>query len=195
MVQAININQNNPMQSHRATWGISTPAVVLPAGERDYCLFNQTKVNFIISQKEHALPQLKETLQNPYDENEVIEALYIVDKLADGKTKGIPAMYQILAKYNDTKSPQIQSLLAGIYRKTQVPDAFGPLVAMLVKNATDEKEAWKLRSSEVWQNSEAKPPNLQTSKPPFDPNEEIGGAILAYIENYSHNPSKIDYSA
>jgi len=184
MVQAINTTQNNPMQSHRATWGISAPAVALPIGERDYCLFNQTKVNYIISQKEHALPQLRETLQNPYDENEVIEALYIVDKLADGKTKGIPAMYPVLAKYNDTKSPHIQSLLAGIYRKTQVPDAFGPLIAMLIKNSNTVGVETTTYYSPLT-------PNTST----FDPNEEIGGAILAYIENYSHNPPKIDFSA
>lgn len=176
MIQAVGTNQNNIMQSHKATWGISAPAVILPEGERDYCLFNQTKVNFIISQKEFVLPQLKEVLETSQDEAEIVEALYIIDKLADNKVKGIPAMYPVLAKYNDTQSPYIQSILAGIYRKTQVPDAFGPLVAMLVKNAV-------LKTTDL------------DFKQTFDPNEEIGGAILAYIENYSHNPSKIDYSA
>lgn len=56
-------------------------------------------------------------------------------------------------------SPNIQTFLAGIYRKTQVPDAFGPLVKMLIQNSM----------------------RPQTSN--FDPNEEIGGAILSYLSD------------
>lgn len=58
-----------------------------------------------------------------------------------------------ISKYSD--------FLAGIYRKIQVPDAFGPLVNMLIKNSID-------------------PPNPNQT---FDPNEEIGGAILSYLSD------------
>lgn len=163
MIQPINtiINTN-----------FSTPDVMLPSGDRNYCLFNQAKVNFIVSQKEHALPYLKNVLQNSedvQDEKEIIEALYIVDRMIDNGTKGIPAMYPILAKFNDTKSQNIQAFLSGIYRKIQVPDAFGPLVKMLIQNSMKQE--------------------------PTCANEEIGGAILEYIRNYSNNPPKIDYTA
>lgn len=147
----------------------STPSVMLPTGDRNYCLFNQNKVNFIASQKEHALPHLKQILQTSNDENEIVETLYIIDRMIDNGTKGIPAMYPVLAKFNDSKSANIQAFIAGIYRKTQVPDAFGPLVKMLIQNS------------------------LLSTKTPAD--EEIGGAILTYIENYSRNQPKIDYSA
>ena len=63
-----------------------------------------------------------------------------------------------LSKYNNSKDPNIQTFLAGIYRKTKIPDAFGPLCAMLIQNAINPP-----------QNSH------------FDPNEEIGGAILDYL--------------
>ena len=67
-------------------------------------------------------------------------------------------IYPELSKYNNTKSPNIQTFLAGIYRKTKIPDAFGPLVKMLIQNSINPpKDAY------------------------FDPNEEIGGAILDYI--------------
>ena len=69
-------------------------------------------------------------------------------------------MYPALSRFNDTKSPNIQTFLAGIYRKTQVPDAFGPLVKMLVQNSINP-----------------------TPNPYFDPNEEIGGAILSYLSD------------
>ena len=69
----------------------------------------------------------------------------------------IPDFRESFARFNNTDSPNIQTFLAGIYRKTQVPDAFGPLVVMLVQNAKNPPKTY------------------------FDPNEEIGGAILSYL--------------
>lgn len=188
MIQAIsNLNINIKQQGKRPVNGLfSVSDTLLPAGERNYCLFNQNKINFIVSQKELALPQLKEVLQTSQDEKEIVEALYIVDRLADIGTKGIPAMYPLLAKFNDTKSPNIQVYLAGIYRKTQVPDAFGPLVSMLVKNSIKKSDDAKINVVGL---------ENPTYLAPFDANEEIGGAILEYIRNYSNKPKQIDYTA
>lgn len=158
--------QSNPTQN-----------VQMPTSERNYCIFNQTRVDEIVEMREKALPQLKQTLRTSQDEKEIVETLYIIDRMADKGVKGIPAMYPDLAKFNETKSPNIQSYLAGIYRKTQVPDAFGPLISMLIKNSIEKK------------------PEQKISKPSFDPNEEIGGAILEYIRNYSQGPKPIDFSA
>lgn len=170
MVQAININENMPKKYHSY---FSTPYTMLPTGARNFCLFNQNKVNFIASQGKNAIPYIKNILETSQDEKEIVEALYTLDTMVEHGTKGIAGLYPALAKFNDTKSPNIQVFLAGIYRKTQVPDAFGPLVKMLIQNSKDETQ----------------------KNEPFDPNEEIGGAILSYIENYSHNPPKIDYTA
>ena len=79
--------------------------------------------------------------------------------MLDNGVKGIDKMYPTFARFNDTKSPNIQTYLAGVYRKTKVPDAFGPLVKMLIKNSISEEK----------------------STVNFDPNEEIGGAILDYL--------------
>ena len=84
-----------------------------------------------------------------------------MDRMLDNKTQGIDKLYPYFARFNNTKSPNIQTFLAGIYRKTQVPDAFGPLIKMLIQNSIQ-------------------PQNPNTY---FDPNEEIGGAILSYIQN------------
>lgn len=192
MIQLISFKNNN--QTHKSHASFSTPVVMLPEGERNYCLFNLSKVNFMVSQKESSLPHLKEILQTSQDEKEIVETLYIIDRMIDNGTKGIPAMYPYLARHNDTKSQNIQTFLAGIYRKTQVPDAFGPLVKMLIQNSNKQE--------------------------PTNANEEIGGAILEYIRNYglraeaagqnhvfarnavyreqpsnSNNPKPIDYSA
>lgn len=173
------INPNINTQ-FRASQAKSSKNVQMPTSQRNYCIFNQVRVDEIVLQREKALPQLKQTLRTSQDEKEIVEALYIIDRMADKGVKGIPAMYPDLAKFNDTKSPNIQSYLAGIYRKTQVPDAFGPLMAMLIKNSMQEGE--RARGQEGKNQS-------------FDPNEEIGGAILEYIRNYSQGPKPIDYTA
>ncbi|MFA7658658.1 MAG: hypothetical protein WCY19_04430 [Candidatus Gastranaerophilaceae bacterium] len=169
-VQAINIQTN----TYKPALGRdSNPAlrqcVQMPNSGRNYCLFDMNRVNYFVSQKEQALPYLKQVLQTSQDEAQIVEALYIVDRMIDNGVKGIPAMYPVFARFNETKSPNIQAFLAGIYRKTQVPDAFGPLVKMLIQNSNN--------------------PNQTPA------NEEIGGAILEYIKNYSNNPPKIDYTA
>ena len=81
--------------------------------------------------------------------------------MIDNGVKGVDKLYPTLSKYNNSESPDIQVFLAGIYRKTLVPDAFGPLNRMLIKQI------------------------LQPNSPHFDPTEEIGGAILEYIRSYS----------
>lgn len=143
--------------------------IQMPTYDRNYCVFDQQKVDYYVAKGEKSLPYLKNVLENSSDEKEIVEALYIVDRIAEKNTKGIPAMYPTLAKFNDTDSPNIQVYLAGIYRKTQVPDAFGPLVKMLIKDS------------------------VSPVKSQFDPTEEIGGAILEYINVYSKEKPQIDY--
>jgi len=131
----------------------------MPNNQRNYCIFDQNKVDYFVKQKENALPYLSNILANSQDEVQITETLYIMDRMIDNGTKGIDKLYPVFSRFNNTSSPNIQTFLAGIYRKTQVPDAFGPLVKMLIQNSM-------------------KP---QTPNQPFDPNEEIGGAILSYL--------------
>ena len=131
----------------------------MPNENRNYILVDENKVDFYLKQREKALPQLENILQKSNSEEEITETLYIVDQMIDRGVEGVDKMYPTLAKFNDTKSPNVQTFLAGIYRKTQVPDAFGPLITMLIQNSIN-------------------PPQ----KPQyFNPNEEIGGAILSYL--------------
>ncbi len=131
----------------------------MPNNQRNYCLFDQNKVDSFVKQKEQALPYLSDILVHSNNEAQITETLYIVDRLIDNGVKGVDKMYPILSRFNQTNSPNIQTFLAGIYRKIQVPDAFGPLVAMLIRNSVN-------------------PPQSD-----FDPNEEVGGAILAYLSD------------
>ena len=127
--------------------------VSYPNQNRNYCVFDEKR---ILEKKDLTL--LKHSLENPKSEDEVIEDLYVLNCMLDEGEERVIELYPTLSKYNDSKNPNIQTFLAGIYRKTKVPDAFGPLCVMLIQNAIDP------------------PKNCY-----FDPNEEIGGAILDYL--------------
>lgn len=131
-----------------------------PDKTRNYCVYNQTRVNTLASGGEKVLPYLAEYLDKPQSEERTLETLLVIDKMADLGVKNLDKMYPYLAKLNDTNSPDIQVMLSGIYRKILVPDAFGPLCRMLHKQI-----------------------NYPVSKY-FDPTEETGGAILAYLRAY-----------
>ena len=138
--------------------------VLLPDKNRNYIVPNKQKTDFFVKTGEYSLPVLTNILKKSDDEAEITETLYILDRMLDNGTKNIDKMYPVLSRFNYTKSPNIQTFLAGIYRKIQVPDAFGPLVNMLIQNS------------------------MNPVKPPyFDPNEEIGGAILSYLSEYKGN--------
>ena len=132
----------------------------LPNAKRNYTIVDQNKVDVFVKQGESALPYISDVLSHSNNEEQITETLYILDRMIDSGTKNIDKMYPVLSRFNNTRSPNIQTFLAGIYRKIQVPDAFGPLVKMLI------------------QNSQNPYPNAF-----FDPNEEIGGAILSYLSD------------
>ena len=133
--------------------------VIFPTNQQNYCIFDVQVYNRA-AQGEKLLPVIKSELNSPKNEEQVVEDLFILNTMLDNgvSTEKISAIYPELSKYNNTKSPNIQTFLAGIYRKTKIPDAFGPLVKMLIQDSVN-------------------PINDAN----FDPTEEIGGAILDYL--------------
>lgn len=125
-------------------------SVSYPNQYRNYCVFD--------IKERKSLTEIKASLANPKSEEEVLEDLYTLNLMLDEGDKDVAELYPELSRYNNTNSPNIQTYLAGIYRKIKVPDAFGPLCAMLIRNSINP------------------PQNCN-----FDPNEEIGGAILDYL--------------
>lgn len=125
-------------------------SVSYPNQYRNYCVIELPK--------RRNLEEIKTSLETAKSEDTVLEDLYELNLMLDEGSKDVAKLYPQLSKYNNTDSPDIQTFLAGIYRKTKIPDAFGPLIAMLIKNAINP------------------PQNIN-----YDPNEEIGGAILDYI--------------
>lgn len=155
---SININPKIYMNVKTLGQGVKKPD-----DTRNYCIYNEARVQTLANEGDDVLPYLKEYLQNTSDktnENGVLEALCVIDKLADKNPKSLDKMYPYLSKFNDTNSPDIQVMLSGIYRKILVPDAFGPLCKMLHKQITHPNSKY------------------------FDPTEETGGAILEYLRSY-----------
>lgn len=140
---------------------------LLPNPTRNYCVFNNALVQELVNKREEALPYIANFLNVVQDERQISEGLYVLDRMIDAGVQGVDKMYPTISKFNDVTSPNIQVLLAGIYRKTQIPDAFGPLNKMMMRQT------------------------FYPNSPYFDPTEEIGGAILEYlkaktaINNYS----------
>jgi len=133
----------------------------LPEGGCNHCVFNMPLITKLVQNSEKSIPLIEQKILSTKDEKTIAEGLYAFDRMVDAGKFDIKKTYPTLAKLNDSKSPTTQVLLAGIYRKTQIPDAFGPLNKMLIQDSIN-------------------PPVAN-----FDPTEEIGGAILEYIRNSS----------
>ena len=133
---------------------------ILATKEKPYCQFDQNKVDLFVNAKEKAIPALTKMLNEAKTEEEKTEGLFIANQMIAAGTKGMDKMYYgTFSKFNEDRSPNVQSMVSGVYRSILVPDAFGPLMKMLVTNIlVPQKDA------------------------PFDPNESIGGAILEHIK-------------
>ena len=148
--------QNIPIQNNISKLG---QGVSLPNSTRNYCTFDEKRTQELVNAKEEAVPYIDTFLRTANTEEQVLDALQILDKMLDKKVKGIEKMYPTLSRFNDVTSPNIQVMLAGIYRKTLIPDAFGPLNKMLLRQT------------------------FMPNSPYFDPTEENGGAIMEYLKN------------
>ena len=133
----------------------------LPDDTRNHADFNEELVQKIASYKEQAIKPVCDMLQTANNEKDITAGLFLINRIIDAGAKNVGDYYHIFSKFNYNKSPNVQVMLAGIYRKTLVPDGFGPLMTMLI------------------QNSQA--PTIK----PFDAQEEVGGAILEYLRNAS----------
>ena len=131
--------------------------VHLPNKYRNYTIYDEDQVDEILSYGDKAIPYLNKVLQKSKDEKAICETLYIMNRMCDKYPEEIAKSYGYISKFNNSDNPNIQVLLAGVYRKTMVPDGFGPLIRMLEKNIKDEDPKY------------------------FDASEEIGGAILDYL--------------
>ena len=133
----------------------------LPNEKRNYSDFDEALATKISSYKEKSVQPVLDMLSKTNDEKNITAGLLLLNRIIDAGAKNVGDTYPVISRFNYSPSHNVQVMLAGIYRKTLVPDAFGPLVTMFVKNAKNPVQI------------------------PFDPNEEVGGAILEYLRNSS----------
>lgn len=134
---------------------------VLPNENRNHSLFDEKLVSKIASYKDKSVKPVIDMLKNAEKESDITAGLFLLNRIIDAGAKNVADTYPVISKFNYSKSHNVQVMLSGIYRKTLVPDAFGPLMTMFMKNSQNPTQI------------------------PFDPNEEIGGAILEYLRNKS----------
>ena len=166
-----NVSQPQKVENIPALISQIGQEVAFPDAQRNYTLFNLPLVDKIVSKKEEALPPLLNMLGHTQNEKQIAEGLYIIDRMIDAGMKNIDKTYPVISRFNQTNNPTIQVMLAGIYRKAPVPDAFGPLMSMLLKNTFS-------------------PPAV-----PFDPNEEVGGAMLDILNYFRNKHAVSSYAA
>lgn len=133
----------------------------LPDEKTNHASFDEQLTKKISSYKDASIKPVTDMLKKANDEKDITAGLFLLNRIIDAGAKTVGDTYPVISRFNYSKSHNIQVMLAGIYRKTLVPDGFGPLVTMFMHNAQNP---------------------VQT---PFDPNEEVGGAILEYLRNNS----------
>ena len=74
--------------------------VSYPNQNRNYCIFDEKRVS---AKKD--LNLLKNSLEKPKNEDEIVEDLYVLNCMLDDGEKGIAELYPTLSKYNYSKNP------------------------------------------------------------------------------------------
>lgn len=136
-----------------------TKSFILPDEKVNHAVFDEQLAKKISSYKERSINPVMDMLKKTNNEKDITAGLFLLNRIIDEGAKNVGETYPVISRFNYSKSHNVQVMLAGIYRKTLVPDAFGPLMTMF------------------WENSK-NPVQI-----PFDPNEEIGGAILEYLRS------------
>lgn len=134
---------------------------ILPDEKINYSRFDEKLASKIASYKEKSVKPVIDMLKTAEKERDITAGLFLLNRIIDAGAKNVGDTYPIISKFNYSKSYNVQVMLAGIYRKTLVPDGFGPLLTMFLNNSQSPIQI------------------------PFDPNEEVGGAILEYLRNKS----------
>lgn len=121
---------------------------------------NLPLVETIVRFREAAVPLLCQFLAGTQNILAMAEGLYTAQRLAEERVSNVGMIYGVTKHWHTQPHPLVQIYLSGFYRKLNAPETLGPLATMLLRNALQPG-----------------PP----IPPAFDPQEEVGGAILDLI--------------
>lgn len=152
------VHKNNDAQKDNELLTKFCETFELPNEKCNYSKYDELKAQKILSDKDNSLASVLDFLKKTDDEKEVTAGLLLVNRFLDNGKQNKDLIYPVVSRFDYNKSPNVQTMLAGVYRKILVPDAFGPLMSMFIKNV--ENKVTK----------------------PFDPNTEVGGALYEYFK-------------
>lgn len=121
-------------------------------------VLNYPLIESLAKHRQHVIPPLFQLLSSSMQPMQIVEGLYLAQRLAETKTPGVQQLYAAAARFNYTNDPLIQVYLAGFYRKLNVPEAFGPMLEMALRHAQQ--------------------PRTTPFQVGLNPMEEVGGTLL-----------------
>lgn len=93
---------------------------------------NLRLIESLVQYRHAVVPALYQLLNTSSNRFQVIEGLYLAQRLAEEKVYGVRNLYAAAARFNQSTDPLILTYLAGFYRKLDVPESFGPMLGRLV---------------------------------------------------------------
>ena len=125
---------------------------------------NNELIESLANQGTRVLPGLHQIFNTSPHRLQLVEGLYLAQRLAEKKTPGINQLYGSTTRLQFTTDPLLQVYLAGFYRKIDEPAAYGPMMEMMLRHS--QRPVWE-RQREIQQTG-------------INAVEEIGGTLLAY---------------
>jgi hypothetical protein len=159
-----------PPSQQQAAWTLQLQGLVSQLGAQatvgmdGNVHLNGPLIDTLVNYREATPPVLYNTLANTYNLMTLVEGLYTAQRLAETRVSNVEMLYGATQRLHSHPHPLVQIYLAGFYRALNAPHTLGPLLSMLVKNAVMPG------------------PPVPSA---FDPQEEIGGAILDLIARKS----------
>ena len=134
---------------------------------------NRPLVEQIVRYRERAVEPLAELLEFSNSRRQVVEGLYTSQRMAETGTRNMNLIYAVVAdRFKNTKDIWLQTYIAGFYRAYKEPAAAGHLMQMLMQNK-----------------------GLASSNLMFNPNEEVGGALLELVSDQVAKKLHSQYNA
>lgn len=125
---------------------------------------NTDLIESLAQQGTRVLPELHQLLNTSNHRLQLVEGLYLAQRLAEKRVPGVNQLYASTTRLHLTTDPLLQVYLAGFYRHIDEPAAYGPMMEMMIRHS--QRPLWE-RQREIQQTG-------------INAVEEIGGTLMAY---------------
>jgi hypothetical protein len=98
-------------------------------------LLNYPLIESLVKSGASVIQPLYTLLNSSMNTLQIIEGLYLAQRLAEEKAPQIKQLYMATTRFHYSQDPLIQIYLAGFYRKLKAPETFGPMASMFLRQA------------------------------------------------------------